>query len=528
VQDNQNDLPDVGIPGAYIPGYILFHPVLSSTEKLLFGIIDNLAQGEKGCFMSNRNLGEMLHRQPQVISIAVSSLKNLGFLKVVHQNKGGMTNETERNIFIEHNIPKIYRKFNLLWHLYHIKKQHNKLEELRQIEEEIIKMIKNDKADPIKENLKGGYDSHEGGLRKVVHNKSNTDKNNNDRRNNSFSYEKDSAVKETTAPSSLVSNISTLQETNNLPAEIKQAPSLSKQEEPLAVETIGSNFRRIRQTFTEKDNPLAKENKNGTTSREIAVQIMNHWDNLKLCNKPKYHPSTIQALEDMMKGRTLKGERDYPNYQEKKFGKDEIIMAINNFHKAAFDENYKPSNLNTKKKYRNIPLHIWLFNSFAKKPFSMFISYFEKQPKLIPATNVKLIPDKFPELTSEIKTVYVNLISGGSVTRGPWGIYQENDFITASLNMMRFIEDNKDKIATSFKSDLNDPASLAKWLVRSVVSSLHDDRASSDIKPSWLSNEITIKESLPKYLKDQAIFNNGYHADVNSGLLGGVRCESRR
>ena len=44
----QFGLPDIGIPAE-----ILFHPKLSNTEKILFGLIRNLAHGEKGCYASN-------------------------------------------------------------------------------------------------------------------------------------------------------------------------------------------------------------------------------------------------------------------------------------------------------------------------------------------------------------------------------------------------------------------------------------------------------------------------------------------
>jgi len=62
-------------PYIVIPSEVLFNANLTSTEKLLFGIIQNLAQGEDGCYASNSYLGNLLGVCKQTISNGIVNLE---------------------------------------------------------------------------------------------------------------------------------------------------------------------------------------------------------------------------------------------------------------------------------------------------------------------------------------------------------------------------------------------------------------------------------------------------------------------
>lgn len=96
-------LPDIGIPAE-----VLFHPDLTPIEKILFGLIRNLSHSPRGCWASNRYLGDMLRVGPQTISNGVSKLRDLGFFKVILTTVGSSM-EVNRQIFIDTNYLRRYQ-----------------------------------------------------------------------------------------------------------------------------------------------------------------------------------------------------------------------------------------------------------------------------------------------------------------------------------------------------------------------------------------------------------------------------------
>jgi len=96
-------LPDIGVSAE-----VLFHPELSSTEKLLFGLLRNLSQTSKGCWASNNYLGALLSVGGQSISNSIANLKQLHFIIVELQQVN--TNEIIRHIFIDPTYLQHYRE----------------------------------------------------------------------------------------------------------------------------------------------------------------------------------------------------------------------------------------------------------------------------------------------------------------------------------------------------------------------------------------------------------------------------------
>jgi DNA-binding transcriptional regulator YhcF (GntR family) len=123
-----------GLPSVGIPAEVLFHPYLSATEKILFGYIRNLAQSSKGCWASNRWLGQFLHVGTQTVSNGVSNLRDYGFLIVEFSNKSG-TSEQNRSIFINDHFTARYR--------FMVKTIHDALEKFGYVPDEDMTRIKN-------------------------------------------------------------------------------------------------------------------------------------------------------------------------------------------------------------------------------------------------------------------------------------------------------------------------------------------------------------------------------------------------
>lgn len=99
-----------GFTGIGIPAEVLLHPELTNTEMMLFGLIRNISQTSRGCWASNRWLGEFLRVQARTISQGVSNLNKYGFIKIRVVKKQGLTQETERRIYIDESYITKYRR----------------------------------------------------------------------------------------------------------------------------------------------------------------------------------------------------------------------------------------------------------------------------------------------------------------------------------------------------------------------------------------------------------------------------------
>jgi len=86
-----------GIPSVLIPGEIFFNPFISHVQKNLFGIIRNLSKTTRGCWATNRTLGNLINRSKSKISEMINSLERFGYIKI--QEKTLTDSSKERRIF---------------------------------------------------------------------------------------------------------------------------------------------------------------------------------------------------------------------------------------------------------------------------------------------------------------------------------------------------------------------------------------------------------------------------------------------
>lgn len=140
-----------GLPNIVIPAEILFHESLTPNERILFGIINNLAYNQNGyCWASNRYLARILQiKQQTSVSTMLSKLQKENFIKMEYETR--YDGKQVRKIFVDKTYPMRYSK------------------SLQQAFKNLQKPIIN-KITPLRVNHKGGYGNKEGGLCKSIGN----------------------------------------------------------------------------------------------------------------------------------------------------------------------------------------------------------------------------------------------------------------------------------------------------------------------------------------------------------------------
>ena len=98
---------EIGIPSIGIPGEVLFNPELTPTEKIFFGLLRNLSKSKRGCWASNRYLGDLIGVGKQTISNSIANLDKFGYI-IVKRSSDKKGNK-QRNIFIDLKYTEKYK-----------------------------------------------------------------------------------------------------------------------------------------------------------------------------------------------------------------------------------------------------------------------------------------------------------------------------------------------------------------------------------------------------------------------------------
>lgn len=358
--------------------------------------------------------------------------------------------------------------------------------------------------------------------------------------NDSFSYEKDSVVKEPTTLCRTSDETSCgftrlfLEEDNDSIACIEELPCFrtsngeiikkenkscsadeslveNKEEPLLGINKAASERKEITSIESSSQSLSSKKKTKNGTLRSDASEIINYWRSKGFTLKEKHEASTLIILEKLMKSSLLSDEIGFEKYKGVKFTKEQIIISIDKFHQAAFDNNYQPSSLTTKKKYQKIPLHTWIFNKFSKSKKSLFLCFHEKPVHLITNRIYRAAADDFPELTKAIKNEYVRTILKGIYPIVPWDEITENKFRQSAKNLNEFVQAQNGSLQSYARDALLSPESAARILANSILDSLNDKEEDwSKITPGWFSSSLTFNERLPKYLrKEFPVINYG-------------------
>ncbi len=83
---------------ALIPESVLFHDTLSSTSKLLWGVIYSLTRKDGYCWASNAYLSKTLKKSKRTIIDSLKELKDSGFISVY------VARDKETKVFISRQI----------------------------------------------------------------------------------------------------------------------------------------------------------------------------------------------------------------------------------------------------------------------------------------------------------------------------------------------------------------------------------------------------------------------------------------
>jgi len=111
IKNSKKDF-ELGLPSIGIPSEVLFNPMLSSTEKILFGFIRNLSQGKRGCWATNNYLASLFIPKvtTQTISNSIAKLKKYVYINVEFVKQSSQSGSSkERRIYINNDYPKLYR-----------------------------------------------------------------------------------------------------------------------------------------------------------------------------------------------------------------------------------------------------------------------------------------------------------------------------------------------------------------------------------------------------------------------------------
>ena len=76
-----------GLPNIVIPAEVLFCAELTSTEKILFGFLNNLSHTADGCWASNRYLGKLIGTRPETVSSMLSKLHDVCFIDLQYYTR---------------------------------------------------------------------------------------------------------------------------------------------------------------------------------------------------------------------------------------------------------------------------------------------------------------------------------------------------------------------------------------------------------------------------------------------------------
>ncbi len=491
---------------------IFYHTKLTWAEKYLFSIIYQLAQDpERGCWASNNYLGKMFSMTPQSISRAIAKLRDLGLIiiKYFDVRQDGVFIRQERRIFVPDSILTTIKEYESSFYNDFVKSHEITINESKTNNLQNHDLASNGSFStilpPLTKPLTDFNETGEGVRSKMLNNN----------KSSNIKSKRISSKEEISAEAQAVASLSNPlgQEATTFkrikPNILKEADiSYQKATAPVESRTVASKKGKASidqpvpaeqiKTLPEKqeDSPV-----NNGTLRSVAMEIISYWINSGFLLNEKYKEKTLIKLEDLMKRKFFKNIIGYEKYQDKKFKKQDIIAAIDNFKKAAFDNNYNPPDLARKKKYSKERLDIWIYNQFnTSKTKSLFICFFEKPPKLR-VSQPKQLPDQFPELTDFIKTEFTMQTVNMPRPVVPWNSFDEQKFIESSAQMMRFIESQNGNVPDYLKQMLQKPEFAAKLLVKSVVAWMNPDDDPSRLTPGYLRTPLTFNSRLPSYIK---------------------------
>jgi len=446
-----------GFSGYFVPVEVAFHPYLKRCDKELFGFIKNLSQSKKGCWASNRTLGEWVQLNATSTSSAIARLKKYKFILIWNDTKSG-TNI--RRIFVNQKYKQYYSS---------MAKEINDdlLNQNLPIREKYKKIIDT----CLMQTQKGPYANPKGALCKIINKrKDNIEDNIED--NNYFLSE------------------------NNICFSAKNIDNGSSE--------FPSDNKRILKRRKKKSYPLSL---NPFIPKE-AKDIISYWNNsgLQKHNNPntKLYRKIIISIKRLKSGTFFKSlpiNGNYAQYKTKKWTYEEILQAISNFTLAATNCDYLPKSEKSKEWLRKQSLPNFLWNEYLpdKTEKSLLLKYFEIKPELA-KQSMRPLKDDYPKMTKIIEKVYNEKVFDGVAPQNlPVNI--KNSFIKAARRETEYISKliKQRKIRTYF---IQTNRLKAELLVDAALTNLKNPK---ELRPHYLCSDYMFDDIFPRYLSSQAV-----------------------
>lgn len=207
----------------------------------------------------------------------------------------------------------------------------------------------------------------------------------------------------------------------------------------------------------------------------------------------KVYKEAVHALKKLMRGAFFYENPVGNGYQDRKFTKDEVLMAVENFKLAALNMDYEPAG-GYKEKLRKTSLKDFLYNPFSENGAkSLFVRYFEGPPELLSESERFPKTDEYPDVTKELARQYVGRIKGGV---GGVSARERSKLVAGAAMIARFYEEYEREIDPLFVKGVRD-------MVTMVVDGLTDYY--DDVRVGNFCSAYTYETVMPTYLERQAV-----------------------
>jgi hypothetical protein len=428
-----------------IPISVLKDSRLSPLTKFLYYFIEALDTGDRGCYASNAYLATYLSSIPTTVAKMVGELKSCGY--VSQDSFDGRT-----------RVLKVNREF--------VAQEDNKTK--KQMDLELNQTYSNEKGRLIQTNNHIYIDNNKG-------------------IKDSFKGSKDPL---------------------NDPIDSLSTGSLGEPGlpplNPLSKNLL--NLRPMASLIRQQTSPPVKIKPMRVSDKVLSVLNYQTFLGLRRYKDKgsKTFRNCIQTIAKLLQGTFFDNMVGFEKYWHYPFSigqQKEVLDRV----ALAMKPDYEPRGEGMKKMLRGIPYCDLAYNPNARKYKSWFITFFESPPQLLSRqSNVKLVDDPNPQVTSYLRRWYTREILGG--VKPDFSNIEENDFRMGSGAAVSFFNRNRGKIILC-----SSPYEMARDVCEAILDNSNGDLKYITTKAFWKPR--TWNEIVPKYFNSQAILRETREED---------------
>jgi len=417
-------------------------------EGLIFTLIESLDHKEFHCFASNNFIARKLHISENKVSVGISNLKRLGFLKdEIASDKGRKV----RTLSVDYDYITKYK--------------------------ELVKEF----DIPIKDVVM----STDNGTVETSHTK---------------------IIKEDNK------SILPSEESNFFPSEkncsssSEESKMANPQDSPSLRERLKMGVRRISRKAEIKvlPSPVSRRSKQVMESLWKELGLSQHREGTKLYSK------SCRVVDKLMSGSFFDGSSDFREYKGRKFTYDDFALSINRFKLAALSPDYSPEQGTYKEHLKRMSLLTFLYNVKANnvRHQSLFIHYLNNEPEKLSERFTTKVNKEEPvvKVLAEGFRRLANM-NGEAFTNKQW-----MDLSYTAKRIREVLPEYSKRIRMfnyhRMVGDFEDGESL---IASYILDALEEELKSSTqtITTGWLCSEKTFEERLPNYLfKINAVYKD--------------------